>query len=255
MPSLIDRLRKLQNKPEPPKPKPAAAPIQPPVVPQTPIPSGSGTSQPESASADEPTLVSSTREAEKYLQAVSNKMMKLAEDFALGRVNRAQFEELYRHYVEERSTIERIMQMQPGTPAWKGAVTEGESVLIRRKHAAQPLGYAIYLNASSMPLRSVGDFRIDSALLVPMLSSFRSATAEIFGSGLKSSEIEGGRWMCFVPGLYTTLIILFSVEPARLQMGMLEQLHRHFETANQPLFEAGIPDSTRLIYPHAAAFE
>jgi hypothetical protein len=241
MPSLIDRLRKSQKKPQP------APPSHPPAI-------GGGAASPSSKSA-EVTLVSSTREGTDYLRAVSDKMMKLAEDFAAGRVNRAQFEELYKHYVEERATIERIMQVQPGTPAGKGAVTEGESILIKRKHSAQPLGYAIYLNANSLPIRSVGDFRVDSALLVPMLSSFRSATAEIFGSGLKSSEIEGGRWLCFVPGLYTTLIVLFSVEPARLQLEMLEQLHRHFEKANQPLFEAGMPDPTKLVYPHAAAFE
>jgi len=246
MPSLIDRLRKSQNKPRP-KPEPGPAPAQTPPAPVLP------TSKTKPSS--DATLVSSSSEARKYLDSVSDKMMRLAEDFALGRVNRAQFEQLYRHYVEERGTIEKLMQMQPGTPAWKAAVTEGESMLIRRKHAAQPLGYAIYLNVSSMPLRSVGDFRVDSALLVPMLSSFRSATAEMFGSGLKSSEIEGGKWLCFVPGSYTTLIVLFSVEPAKLQLEMLEQLHRHFETANQPIFEAGLPDATKLIYPHAAAFE
>jgi len=196
-----------------------------------------------------------TGEAEDYLRAVSDKMMKVAEDFALGRVNRAQFQEVYKHYLEERAAIERLLEAQPDTPAWKGAVTDGESVLIKRKHAAQPLGYAIYLNANSLPLRSVGDFRVDSATLVSMLSSFRSATAEIFGAGLKSSEIEGGRWMCFLPGAHTTLIVLFSLEPASLQLELLEQLHRHFERANQPAFEAGLPDPTKLVYPHAAAFE
>jgi hypothetical protein len=253
MPSLIDRLRRLQSKPEPEKPpRPVASP---PPAPPPPPPTTAETPKRPSPASSEPTLVSQTREARDYLQAVSDKMMKLAEDFALGRVNRTQFEELYRHYVEERTTIERIMQAQPGTPAWKGAVTEGESVLIKRRNAAQPLGYAIYLNEDSMPIRSVGDFRIDSALLVPMLSSFRSATAEIFGSGLRSSQIEGGRWLCFVPGEFTTLIVLFSVEPARLQMDMLEHLHRHFETANRPSFSGGRPDPTRLVYPHAAAFE
>ncbi len=247
MSSLIDRLRRLQKKPEAaPAPPPAKAESPSPVDP-TPTPPA-----PQPAAA---TVVSSTREAGDYLGAVSKKMMRLAEDFAAGRVNRTQFEKLYRHYLQERETIERLLESQPGSAAWKGAVTEGESVLIKRKHAAEPLGYAIYLNANSMPIRSVGDFRIDSALLVPMLSSFRSATAEIFGSGLKSSEIEGGRWMCFVPGVYTTLIVLFSLEPARLQMEMLEQLHRHFERANQPAFEAGLPDATKLVYPHAAAFE
>jgi hypothetical protein len=250
MPSLIDRLRRLQKKPE------AAAPAPPPAKAESPSPANPAhTSPPRQPTASEATVLSSTREAGDYLGAVSKKMMKLAEDFAAGRVNRTQFEKLYRHYLQERETIERLLEAQPGSPAWKGAVTEGESVLIKRKHASQPLGYAIYLNANSLPIRSVGDFRIDSALLVPMLSSFRSATAEIFGSGLKSSEIEGGRWMCFVPGVYTTLIVLFSLEPARLQMEMLEQLHRHFERANQPAFEAGLPDATKLVYPHAAAFE
>ncbi|HEY4688004.1 MAG TPA: hypothetical protein VIK33_01745 [Anaerolineae bacterium] len=254
MPSLIDRLRRMQNKPEPPKPTtPKPAESTPDASsPKPPAPPTPAQSAPKSADA---TLAGSTREASDYLRKVSDKMMKLAEDFALGRVNRVQFEQLYRHYVEERETIVRIVETQPGTPAWKGAVTAGESVLIKRKHASQPLGYAIYLNANSLPIRSVGDFRIDSALLVPMLSSFRSATAEIFGSGLKSSEIEGGRWLCFVPGVYTTLIVLFSIEPARLQLDMLEQLHRHFEKANQPVFEAGLPDPTRLVFPHAAAFE
>jgi hypothetical protein len=248
MPSLIDRLRRLQKKPDAPKPKPAAAPVQTapqpaPPQPVAPVP------QAQPAPADP------AKEAENYLRVVSDKMMKLAEDFAAGRVNRTQFGELYRHYFRERETIERMILAAPDSGAWKNAVTAGESVLIRRKHAAQPLGYAVYLNANSLPLRSVGDFRMDSALLVPMLSSFRSATAEIFGSGLKSSEIEGGRWMCFVPGIYTTLIVLFSVEPARLQLEMLEQLHRHFEKANQPAFEAGLRDATKLVYPHAAAFE
>jgi hypothetical protein len=229
MPSLIDRLRQLQKK-------------------TAPLPAAS------KPSADE-TIVSPRREAGDYLRAVADKMMKLAEDFAEGRANRAQFEELYRHYLQERATIEKMIQERPTSAAWKEAVTQGESVLIRRKHAAMPLGYAIYLNVNSTPLRSVGDFKVDAALLVPMLSAYRSAAAEIFGAGLKSSQIEGGRWMCFVPGTYTTLIVVFSVEPARLQMELLEQLHLHFERANQRVFETGIPDPARLVYPHAAAFE
>ena len=113
MSSLIDRLRKTKNEPESPSPAEPVAPATPP-----------------------PEFAGPADEAEGYLRAVSDKMMKLAEDFALGRVNRAQFEELYRHYLDERAAIERLLETQPGTPAWKGAVTEGESVLIKRKHAA-----------------------------------------------------------------------------------------------------------------------
>ena len=247
VPSLIERLRQLQKKPAPAKAQPAAdAPVPPAPAPKP---------RPAQIGPSDDTLVSSRSEAGDYLGKVSDKMMKLAEDFAQGRVNRAQFEELYRHYLNERSAIEKLLDAQPASPAWKNVVTAGESVLIRRKHAALPLGYAIYVNATSALLRSVGGFRIDPAVLVSMLSAYRSATAEIFGSGIKSSEIEGGRWLCFVPGMYTTLLVVFSVEPARLQMEMLEQLHAHFERANRPTFEAGLPDAAKLVYPHAAAFE
>ena len=212
-------------------------------------------SKPDDDSSNSDTLPSAVREAREYLRVLSDKMLKLADDFAQGRINRTQFEELYRHYVRERSTVLKMLQEQPATPAWKGAVTSGESMLIKRKHAAQPLGYAIYLNANNALMRSVGDFNMDRESLTPMLAAYRAATTELFGGGLKSGEIEGGRWICFVPGTYTTLIVLFSIEPARLQMEMLEQLHTHFERANQPAFEAGVPDATKLVYPHAAAFE
>lgn len=241
MPSWIDRinrarLRKTQPKAEPASDSgPSSAPVSPPSV--------------------EDTLIGSRREGINYLKTVSDKMMKLAEDFAAGHVNRVQFEELYRHYVKERAAVEKMMQSRPASPAWKGVVTAGESMMIKRKHAAQPLGYAIYLNANNMPLRNVGDVRVDSGLLASTLSSYRSATSEMFRSGLHSVEVESGRWVCFAPGMYTTLLVLFTAEPAHLQMEMLEQLHSHFERANQPTLEAGILDASKLVYPHAAAFE
>jgi hypothetical protein len=61
----------------------------------------------------------------------------------------------------------------------------------------------------------------------------------MFGAGMRSTEIEGGRWLCFVPGPCTTLIVLFSIEPARLQLTLIEDLHHDFEAANAPAFANG----------------
>lgn len=159
-------------------------------------------------------------------------MARLAEDFAQGRLNRAQFQEIYTHYQRQRANIERAMYDMPGSDAWRGAVSTGLTSMLRERNAAQVLSYSIYDNSTSLPLASAGEFKIDTGLLVPMLSSFRSATQEIFGGGMRSTEIEGGRWSCFVPGKYTTLFVLFSVEPARIQLTLIEDLHRDFETAN-----------------------
>ncbi|HLF28078.1 MAG TPA: hypothetical protein VJG32_17235 [Anaerolineae bacterium] len=163
----------------------------------------------------------------------------MAEDFAQGKLNRMQFQEIYAHYQKQRQAVEEALINASGPEMWQSSVRLGMTGLLRERHAAKILSYAIYDNVTSLPLGSVGTFRIDTSLLVPMLSSFRSAATEMFGAGLRSTEIEGGHWLCFVPGNFSTLIVLFSVEPARVQLTLIEDLHRDFEIANQNTLESG----------------
>jgi hypothetical protein len=72
---------------------------------------------------------------------------------------------------------------------------------------------------------------------------------------MKRSEIEGGRWLCFVPGRYTTLIVLFSAEPATLQLQMIEDLHRDFELVNDPALSSDDVSQRALTFTHLWAFE
>jgi len=166
-------------------------------------------------------------------------MAKLAEDFAQGKLNRTQFQEIYAHYQRQRQDVEEALVNAAGPESFPPSVAIGMTGVLRERHAAKILSYAIYDNGSSLPLASVGTFRIDTSLLVPMLSSFRSAATEMFGAGLRSTEIEGGHWLCFVPGNFVTLIVLFSVEPARVQLTLVEDLHRDFEVANRPALASG----------------
>ena len=138
----------------------------------------------------------------------------------------------------------------PTSEGWKGAVTEGESVIIRQQHVARAEGYAIYENDSGMPVSTLGRFELDPALLVPMLSSYRAATQEIFGAGMRSTEIADGRWLCFVPGEFTTMLAVFTAEPAGKQLQLLEELHRLFERANRRLLAEQTLDASRLLFPH-----
>jgi hypothetical protein len=62
--------------------------------------------------------------------------------------------------------------------------------------------------------------------------------------------MEDGRWMCFVPGEYTTLLAIFSGEPAGKQLQFLGQLHEHFEQANRRHLVESPVDSAELIFPH-----
>jgi hypothetical protein len=192
-----------------------------------------------------------------YLEEVRQKMERLAEDFAAGRVNTTQFQELYAHYQTERKAIEEILEQAPEAAAWRAAVAqeEGESIIIRRRHAARILGYAIYLNANDTLLRSVGEYNIDERVVKSMLDSFHTGGEENVQSQMRSIEIENAQWVRFVPGQHTTLAVLFSNEPARAQLEMLRDLQAHFERANQHLLNRGVTEASQFVFPHAAVFE
>jgi len=197
-----------------------------------------------------PSPSDSREQAQAYLARVRTKLFNLAESFNAGTTNRGQFQSLYVHYQREIRSIEGMIEHAAGLENWRGAVTEGESVLIRRKHIARAQGYAIYQNDSGMPLGTLGKFDLDPALLVPMLSAFRSATKEIFGAGMRSTQTEGGRWLCFVPGKVTTMLAVFNTEPAGRQLEFLDDLHQLFEQANLRILAHRPFDPSTLLFPH-----
>ena len=195
---------------------------------------------PQPAADDEP---SPLENPEEYLERVQGKINKLAEEFASGEINRTQFQELYEHYRREQQTVKRYLEMAPDSEEWREATTEGKSVVIRQKNVAKVIGYTVYDNESGMPLSTIGEFKIEAELAVPMLSSYRAATKEIFGAGMQSSQIEGGQWLAYMPGKFTTLMTLFSTDPA-------EELHLLFERANRTLLSNPPVDPDELVFPH-----
>ena len=67
---------------------------------------------------------------------------------------------------------------------------------------------------------------------------------------MRSTAIEGGRWLCFVPGEFTTMLAVFTTEPAAKQLEFLEELHRVFERANQRLLARRPVEPATLLFPH-----
>ncbi|MFN2298685.1 MAG: hypothetical protein ACK2UB_07545 [Anaerolineales bacterium] len=230
-------LKRFFSKPE--KPSPAAQTPRPPAVTSAAVPA---------PGLDSSAVSDSRIDADKHLRDVQNKINKLGEDFARGEVNRATFVHLYEHYQQQRSAIERMMEISP--EKWRQAVSQGMSIAIRREHHAKALGFSIYENESGMPITTLGKFDLDPALMVPMLSSYREATREIFGSRMRSTQIESGRWVCFVSGQLTTLIALYNTEPATRQLQLLEETHLFFERANKPRLLKSPISVEGLVFPH-----
>jgi hypothetical protein len=92
--------------------------------------------------------------------------------------------------------------------------------------------------------RTVGQFPLESELVVGFFSGFRSAIAEIMGTGARKAITDDGKVLISVPGQRATLIVLYSSEPADIESLSLRQAHEHFETinaavlANPPILES-----------------
>ncbi len=182
------------------------------------------------------------------IDALQAKIHQLVDDFASGKINRAQFHELYDRYHYRMTRITQLAN-NLSDPDSQMAQEAEDTFNLKKRLTARVLGVSVYSNQSGLPLETVGEFAVDPALIVPMLSSYRAATREIFKAGLRSTVMENNQWLCFVPGNFTTLIALFSVEPATAQLSALEQMHRDFEDANKTALETGNADPALLAYP------
>jgi hypothetical protein len=191
-----------------------------------------------------------------YINRIREKLSGLVEDLTQGRINRAQFEELYAHYQKERKSVEKLMALRPSSDAWRMAVTEGESIMIRRRLAARVLGYAVYTNKDLAALRVYGEFdSLKEKWVSPLLDRVRSVASKPFVVGTFNTGSKDAACLCAVPGEFTTLIVLFTMEPARVQLQLLEDLHRHFEQANYRALARSLYKVSDLVFPYAAAFE
>ncbi len=204
---------------------------------------------PDAASDKRDNVPTDIQQGQAFVAEIHRKMNQVVQEFAGGQINRTQFHHLYDRYQRQIMRVTQLMaEADPGN--WQDAIKETEdTILIKKRLTAKAIGMSVYYNKSGMPLETLGEFAIEAELIIPMLSSYRSAAAEIFQAGMRSTEMENGQWLCFVPGGFTTLIVLFSVEPSDNQMAMIERMHQDFEKANQAALEAGHVDPSKLAYP------
>ncbi len=192
----------------------------------------------------------SRREALQYLSRLNQKVDLLAERFAHGKINQAQFTELYAFYQSEMLILDQYLENHADSQNWRDVVSEGKSMIIRRRLAAQLVGCSIYSNSSGLPLKTLGQFSVDPALFVPMLHAYQTAAKEIFGAGMRSTAISDGQYLIFMPGHFSTTLALFSAEPTGEQTKKLEQIHKTFELANERELVKRKIIAENLVIPH-----
>jgi len=188
---------------------------------------------------------------QKALDHIREKMESVAEEFAQGRLNRAQFNAIYGHYGEQRSIIELLTERNPDTDAWKQVARPGRTTFLRSHFEARPTYYIIFRHRIQKPLYHDGEHPNDN--IKHIVGGLRQlwSLKEIPNKGLARKEIDANKWMVMAVGQYSTTIVVFSLQPSNAQTALVNDSHRDFERANRISLQRGVT-SDRLVFPQKA---
>lgn len=190
------------------------------------------------------------------LDRLRQKMAAVAEEYAQGKLNRAQFSAIYQRYKEQREITERLVQRDPKTGAWQSVVQPGLTGFLREHFEAKVESYSIYHVQTGRQLVRTGLVQIPHQQVVPILRKLQAVIqAQTELPGIARRRLNDEHFVVLVPGMQTLSVVICSLEPSVAQLELFEDLHRDFERANQNVLVSGNLDPREMVFPHRALFE
>jgi hypothetical protein len=188
------------------------------------------------------------------LEILRRKMENVANEFADGKINRAQFNAIYGRYNEKRAIVERILERDPDSDAWQRVVRAGHTSFLRSHFAARCVYYVIFRLDWPRPLMMGGAQQPDMDQLVPVLSALNKMS-ERPRTGLARKHLGDNQWLVLALGEFTVTIAVYNLEPANAQLNRQRDLHNDFERANRKALERGTQTLERMVFPQRALVE
>jgi hypothetical protein len=185
-------------------------------------------------------------QAQALIDQIQGKMQKVVTEFSHGDISREQFEKIYEHY---QAQIVMAAQMAADADTLSmGNLTSGETVAIRSKLIGKAKAMTVYYHDTGLLLETIGDFDVSVAKIAPTLNNIGAQASHGVNVPVHTEKIAN-EWLLYVPGRYSTAVMLFSNEPAGRQISIIENMHHDFEAANETALKSGQADGTTLIYP------
>lgn len=209
--------------------------------------------EPDSVSSEEQHRLeeSALTDPQGTLDHIRQKMESVAEEFASGKINRAQFNAIYKYHSEQRDIIERIKQRNPESDAWKQVADQGRTTFLRSHFKAVPSYYIIFRHRVQKPIYYDGEHpKNNTQHIVGALRQLWSLK-QIPSDGLARKEIGNNHWMVIAVGKHSTTIVIYTLQPSADQATLVSDLHKDFERANRLSLARGVA-SDRLVFPQKA---
>lgn len=187
------------------------------------------------------------------LRQIKRKLRGLVQEYAAGALNAGQFNALYSHYVEKRTIIERLIERNPDTDAWRAAASAGKTTFLRQQFESRLLFCAVLRRGSQQPLLVTGKLpRKAAERLHRMLRVIWSL--EEWHPGTARKSLGDNLWLLMTLGANAMTVTVFFMQPSDLQIDHVRDLHTDFETANQRALNLQLP-AERMVFPQRSLLE
>lgn len=177
-------------------------------------------------------------------KVLRGKLRKVAEEFARGEINNEQFHTLYERYQAQLN----LLALAPDSLSLKAMTGQEETVAIRSRLMARALSMAVYHHSSGLLIENIGGFNQPLADLIPVVNQL---VAAIKAGKQAEPRVQpaGEGYILFVPGHYSTALMVFDHEPIIRQVASVQEMHDDFEIANQAVLSRERPEDFRLASP------
>lgn len=206
------------------------------------------------SSAEPPERITSPKNPGNALDALRKKMRRIANEFGKGNINRAQFNAIYGRYTEQRSIIERLMERNPDSNAWKQVARPGHTSFLRDHFEAHCLYYLVYRLNSPTPLMMGGHQQPDLNLIEPILQTVYTMDNRP-DRGLARKTLANGDWLVLAFSQNALTVVMYNLEPSIAQINRVRDLHHDFERANRRALERDTRTLEKMVFPQRALVE
>lgn len=195
-----------------------------------------------------PNADSQQSKAVTFKKEVEDKIQKIIGEFAEGQLSKEQFHAIYARYNQQLSIANQAL-MSGDSSGVDAAKTGPGTVAMRNDLKGKAIGMVIYHHNSGTILETLGDFDVAVSLISSTLNDFTMMLNNGKLLDPKAQKLAEQQWLSFIPGKFTTIVILFRNEPSQSQTRELQRLHHDFEGANQNVISKDIVDKDKLAYP------
>lgn len=217
-------------------------------------PSVTAPHQPPSVAVTEPAPAAEIT-SQNTLVRLRDRLSQVAQEFADGKLNRAQFHAIYNRYSEQRRIIEVLVDRNPDSDAWQQVARTGHTSFLRQHFAARVMFFAIYALGKTEPIVHYGSQPPPTHELLPILRALPRILKKHGSLGPARKALKDGHWLTVVPGQLSVSVVLYSLEPSVEQVRQIADLHGDFERANVHALSSGEYTPQRLVFPQRALFE